>query len=46
MYIRHREAAAAATDDPENIQQMDDLRILCLEYDPNDILNIDETGLF
>ena len=46
MYIRHGEAAAAATDDPENIQQMNDLCILCLEYDPNDILNMDETGLF
>ena len=46
MYIRHGEAAAAATDDPENIRQMNDLRTLCLEYDLNDILNMDETGLF
>jgi hypothetical protein len=46
MHVRHGEAAAAATDNPENIQQMNDLRILCLKYDPNDILNMDETGLF
>ena len=46
MYIRYGEAAVAATDKPENIQQIDDLRILCLEYNPNDILNMDETGLF
>lgn len=46
MYICYREAAAAVTDNPENIQQMDDLHILCLEYNPNDILNMDKTGLF
>jgi hypothetical protein len=46
MYIRYREAAAAATNDLKNIQQIDDLHILCLEYDLNDILNIDEISLF
>ena len=46
MYICHKEAAAAATNNPKNIQQMNNLRILCLKYNLNDILNIDKTSLF
>ena len=46
MYIRYGEAATAATSDPKNIQQIDDLCILYLKYNLNDILNIDETSLF
>ena len=46
MYVRYREVAIATTNDSENIQQIDDLYILCLEHDLNDILNIGETGLF
>lgn len=46
MYIRHGEAASNATDNITNIQQMNDLRLLCSEYHPNDVLSMDETALF
>src|ERR1700733_9756860 len=44
-YVQHREASSVATDDPDNIAQMEALRQLCKEYEPCNILNMDETGL-
>jgi hypothetical protein len=44
-YVQHGEAGSAATDDPDNIAQMEALRQLCKEYEPCNILNMDETGL-
>ena len=45
-YAQHGEAASAAVDSPEAIQQMKDLRELVAEYEPRNVLNMDETGLF
>jgi hypothetical protein len=45
-YVRHGEAADADIDNPENIAQMEKCRKLCKEYPEEDILNMDETGLF
>ena len=44
-YIQHREAGSVATDNLENITQIEKIRQLCTEYEPRNILNIDETGL-
>ena len=44
-YVQHGEAGSAATDNPDNIAQMEEVRGLCTEYKLCDILNIDETGL-
>ena len=44
-YVQHGEAGSAATDDLDNIEQMQALRQLCTEYHLQDILNIDETSL-
>ena len=45
-FVRHGEGGSAVIDNPDNVQQMEDLRTLAATYDPNDILNMDETGLF
>ena len=45
-YIYHGEAASAEINKPEAIAQMEYIRQLCSEYHEDDILNIDETGLF
>ena len=44
-YVQHREARSAATNSLDNIEQMQAVRQLCIEYHLRDILNIDETGL-
>ena len=44
-YVQHGESGSAATDNPDNITQMENVRRLCTEYDKCDILNMDETGL-
>jgi DDE superfamily endonuclease/Fission yeast centromere protein N-terminal domain/Tc5 transposase DNA-binding domain len=45
-YVQHGEAASAEVDQPERIQQIEDLRTLTAEYEPRNVLNMDETGLF
>jgi hypothetical protein len=45
-YVQHGEAASAEVNLSERIQQMDDLRTLTAEYEPRNVLNMDETGLF
>jgi DDE superfamily endonuclease/Tc5 transposase DNA-binding domain/Fission yeast centromere protein N-terminal domain len=45
-YVNHGEAASAEIENPDAIAQMQNLRRLVIEYDPDDILNMDETGLF
>jgi hypothetical protein len=45
-YVRHGEASSADINNPAVITQMDELRALCATYQPRDILNMDETGLF
>jgi len=45
-YIYHGEAASAEINKVEAIAQMEYIRQLCSEYHEDDILNIDETGLF
>ena len=44
-YVQHRESGSVATDNPDNITQIENVRRLCTEYDKCDILNIDKTGL-
>ena len=44
-YVQHGEAGSAATDDLDNIVQMEAVRQLCKEYELRNILNMDETGL-
>ena len=44
-YVQHGEAGSAATDDLDNIAQMERVRLLCAEYELRDVFNIDETGL-
>ena len=44
-YVQHREAGSAATDDLDNIAQIEAVRQLCKEYKLRNILSIDETGL-
>ena len=44
-YVQHGEAGSAATDDLDNIAQMEAVRQLCKEYELCNILNMDETGL-
>jgi hypothetical protein len=43
--VQHREAGSAATDDPDNLAQIEQIRLLYAEYDECDILNMDKTGL-
>jgi hypothetical protein len=45
-YINHGEAASAEIDKPEAIAQMERVRQLAAKYNPANILNMDETGLF
>jgi hypothetical protein len=45
-YVQHGEAASAAVEDPEHIAAMAHLCQLCTEYEPRNILNMDETGLY
>ena len=45
-YVIHGEASSAAVNSPELITQMTDIRLLCTQYHPRDIFNIDETGLY
>lgn len=45
-YIRHGEASSADINNPQAISQMEELRALCATYDPCNIFNMDETGLF
>lgn len=45
-YISHGEAASAEIDKPEAIAQMERVRQLASTYHDDDILNMDETGLF
>ena len=40
------EAASTEIDKPDTITQMETVHTLVLLYDPDDVLNIDETGLF
>jgi hypothetical protein len=44
-YMQHREAASAATGNPDNIVQIKETRRLCTKYELCNILNIDKTGL-
>jgi hypothetical protein len=44
-YVQHREAASAATGNPDNIVQMEETQQLCTKYELCNILNMDETGL-
>jgi hypothetical protein len=44
-YVQHGEAGSAATNDPNNIAQMERVRQLCTKYELRVILNMDETGL-
>ena len=44
-YIQHREAGSTTTSNLDNITQMEAVQQLCKEYEPRNILNIDETGL-
>ena len=45
-YVLHGEAGSAAIDCPEMVTQMADIRLLCKQYHPRDIFNMDETGLY
>ena len=45
-YVNHREAASVEIDKPDAIIQIEKVRLLVTEYDPDDVLNMDETGLF
>ena len=45
-YINHGEAAAAQIDNPDAIAQIEKIRRLVIKYDLDDVLNMDETGLF
>jgi hypothetical protein len=45
-YVNHGEAASAEIDKPDAIEQMEKVRLLVIKYDPDDVLNMDETGLF
>jgi hypothetical protein len=43
--VQNGEAGSAATDDLDNIAQMEAVRQLCKQYLLKNILNMDETGL-
>jgi hypothetical protein len=44
--VRYSEGRSVVINNPDNIQQIEDLYTLTSTYDPNDILNMDKTGLF
>ena len=43
-YVKHGEAASAPLEDLDNMRR--DLQNILKEYSPNDIFNVDETGLY
>jgi hypothetical protein len=45
-YVQHGEAGSADIHNPEAISQMEKVRTLATAYDPCNVLNMDETGLF
>ena len=45
-YINHGEAAAVQIDSPDAIAQIEKICRLVIKYDLDDVLNMDETGLF
>ena len=45
-YVTHGEAASAEINKPDAIAQMEKVRLLVSKYNPDNILNMDETGLF
>jgi hypothetical protein len=46
QFVNHGEAGAADIDNPDNIRLMEEDRELAKLYDLDDILNMDESGLF
>ena len=44
--VNYREAASTQIDKPDAIVQMEKIRLLATEYDLDNVLNMDETGLF
>jgi len=46
QYVNYGEAGTADINNPDNIQMMDENRKLASEYPPNNVLNMDESGLF
>jgi len=46
QFISYNKAGAAEVDNPDNIQMIEENRELVKEYPPNNVLNIDESGLF
>lgn len=44
--INHGEAASAQIDKPSALTQIEKVRLLATKYDPENVLNMDETGLF
>jgi hypothetical protein len=46
VYFQHGEADSEEIDQPERIQQIEDLRTLTAEFEPRNVLKMDETGLF
>jgi hypothetical protein len=44
--VQHGEAGSAAINDLDSVAQMEEVRYLCTQYAPRDILNMDETGLY
>ena len=45
-YVYHGEGGTADIESPENIKQMQENRDLAATYPPENVLNIDETGLY
>jgi hypothetical protein len=45
-FVQHGDGGSADINNPDAIQQMADLRILCSKYKDKDIFNTDGTGLF
>ena len=45
-YVQHGEAGSADVHNPEAISQMEKVCTLTTAYDPCNVLNMDETGLF
>jgi hypothetical protein len=44
-FVQHGEAGSAATDNLDNVAQIEAVRQFCKQYKLRNILNIDETGL-
>jgi hypothetical protein len=45
-YVNHGEGGTAAVNTTESVTQITTIRLLCAQYAPRDIFNIDETGLY